>query len=54
MSDGVHGWWEPLAAIMVIVLPLLLAWWLVVRGVQRPDRKKRGPGDNAHGRHDAS
>ena len=37
-----------------IVLPLLLAWWLVVRGVRRPDRKKRGPGDNAHGRHDAS
>lgn len=54
MSTGVHGWWEPLAALAAIVVPLLLAWWLVVRGVQRPRRKKRGAGDNAHNRRDPS
>jgi hypothetical protein len=43
--------WALLLAFMAIVLPLLLAWWLVVRGVQRPQRSKHRPGDNDHDRH---
>lgn len=54
MSDGGSGMsdvWAVLVALLAIVLPLLLAWWLVVRGVQRPHRSKRRPGDNGHDRH---
>lgn len=54
MSDGGAGMsdlWALLLAFMAIVLPLLLAWWLVVRGVQRPQRSKHRPGDNDHDRH---
>ncbi|MDZ4161454.1 MAG: hypothetical protein U1D28_06155 [Burkholderiales bacterium] len=32
-------WWVPLLALLAIVLPLLLAWWLVVR---RPDDNRSG------------
>ncbi|MDP3164525.1 MAG: hypothetical protein Q8N06_03620 [Hydrogenophaga sp.] len=46
MNAGMGNWWDPLAALAAIVLPLLLAWWLVVRGVQRPKRKKRESVDN--------
>ena len=49
MNDGTYGWWEPIAALLVIVLPLLLAWWLVVRGVRRTARPKRVAGDNRPG-----
>lgn len=52
MSGGVHGWWEPLAALAAIVLPLLLAWWLVARGARRPSHRKGRPGDNATHRRD--
>ncbi|MCB8745407.1 hypothetical protein LHU53_00615 [Rhodoferax sp. U2-2l] len=38
--------WAMLLALLTIVLPLLLAWWLVVRGAQRPQRSKHRPGDN--------
>lgn len=53
MSDGGAGMsevWALLVALLAIVLPLLLAWWLVVRGVQRPRRSKHRPGDNDHTR----
>ena len=53
MSDGGSGMsemWALLVALLTIVLPRLLAWWLVVRGVQRPHRSKHGPGDNDHPR----
>ncbi|MBT9549704.1 MAG: hypothetical protein IV088_02560 [Hydrogenophaga sp.] len=42
--------WALLVALLAIVLPLLLAWWLVVRGVQRPHRSQHRPGDNEHTR----
>jgi hypothetical protein len=54
MSGGMHGWWEPLAALAAIVLPLLLAWWLVARGVRRPGHRKGRTGDNAKDRRDPS
>jgi hypothetical protein len=54
MSGGMHGWWEPLAALAAIVLPLLLAWWLVSRGVRRPGRRKGRTGDNDTHRRDLS
>lgn len=55
MSIGLYGWWEPFAALMAILLPLLLAWWLVVRVVsRRPPRHKTGSGHNAQGRSDPS
>jgi len=47
-GSGMSEWWALLMALMVVVLPLLLAWWLVVRGAQRPNRNRHGPGDNAH------
>ncbi|WP_382159247.1 hypothetical protein ACFJGX_21765 [Hydrogenophaga sp. UC242_50] len=40
------GWLEPVLAFGAIVLPLLLAWWLVARGAQRPRQRKRRSGDN--------
>lgn len=46
MNSGPDGWLEPLLAFGSIVLPLLLAWWLVARGVQRPRPRRRHPGDN--------
>jgi hypothetical protein len=49
-GSGVSDVWALLVALLAIVLPLLLAWWLVVRGVQRPHRSKRRPGDNGHTR----
>jgi len=42
--------WAMLLALLAIMLPLLLAWWLVVRGVERPRRSKHRPGDNDHSR----
>lgn len=42
--------WALLLAAMASVLPLLLAWWLVVRGVQRRGRHPRGSGDNGRDR----
>lgn len=53
MSDGGSGMsdvWAMLLALLAIVLPLLLAWWLVVLGVERPRRGKQGQGDNDHSR----
>jgi hypothetical protein len=43
--------WALLVALLTIVLPLLLAWWLVVRGVQRPHRSQHRPDDNGQDRH---
>lgn len=53
MSDdgsGVSDVWAMLLALLAIVLPLLLAWWLVVRGVERQRRNKHKPVDNDHSR----
>jgi hypothetical protein len=52
MSSGVPGWLEPLLAIGAVVLPLLVAWWLVGRDA-RPRRKRRAR-DNAPQRRDLS
>ena len=52
MNSGVPGWLEPLLAFGAIVLPLLVAWWLVARGAQRPRQRKRRSGDNAAQRSD--
>lgn len=52
MNSGVHGWLEPLIAFGAIVLPLLLAWWLVARGVKPRRPRQRPPGDNAAQRRD--
>ena len=46
MSSGGGSWWALLLALMALVLPLLFAWWLVLRGVQHVQRKKRRAGDN--------
>lgn len=54
MSGGWSGMsdvWALLVALLAIVLPLLLAWWLVVRGVRRPRRSEHRPGDNGHDRY---
>ena len=47
------GLWEPLAALAAIVLPLLLAWWLVVRGAKTRHPGKHRARDNAAHRRDA-
>lgn len=52
MSSGPPGWLEPLLAFGAIVLPLLVAWWLVARGARTRPRRKRRAGDNAPQRRD--
>lgn len=53
MSSVGPGWLEPLIAFGAIVLPLLVAWWLVVREARPRRRRKRSTGDNASQRRDA-
>lgn len=53
MNGGsVPGWLEPLLAFGAIVLPLLVAWWLVARHARARPHRKRRAGDNACQRRD--
>lgn len=50
MNGSVHGWWELLAALAVVVLPLLWACWLLARS----EHLENLPGDNEQDRRDPS
>lgn len=50
MTVSLTDLWSLLAALMVVVLPLLLAWWLVVRGAGRAQRSLRERDDNVQDR----
>ncbi len=52
MNSGVPGWLEPLLAFGAIVMPLLVAWWLVARSARARPRRKPRAGDNAAQRRD--
>lgn len=54
MNESVEGGWAWAMAIAAIVLPLLVAWWLVARGAGRDERSKQQPGDNAQPMRDRS
>jgi len=43
----VNGFWGVVAALLVLLLPLALAWWLLVRAERRRDDAQRHPDEAA-------
>lgn len=48
--SGTSDLWTVLMALAALLLPLLLAWWLVGRGLRRPTRDQGKPSDNGRDR----